>query len=100
MDKRERDLKSKQLTLSQRNGILQTLLQFKKGEKLQRNAIKTVAAKFEVSRLTVSKIWHIAENQFNEGKISADVTHRWGIIAPRCGAQRLLKAQRHSGKGR
>ena len=41
---------------------------------MQHGAINIVAADFEVSRLTVSKIWHIAKKQYSEGKISADVS--------------------------
>jgi len=47
-----RSSKSKQLTPNQRKGILEKLLQYKKGDKLQHGA----AANFEVSRLMVSKI--------------------------------------------
>ena len=73
VDMKRRSSKSKQLTLNQRNGILKKLLRYKKGEKLQHGAIHIVAADFEVSRLTVSKIWHIAKRQYSEGQISADV---------------------------
>ena len=74
VDMKRRSSKSKQLALNQRNGILQKLLRYKKVEKLQHGAINIVATDFEVSRLTVSKIWHIAKKQYSEGQISADVS--------------------------
>lgn len=80
-----RSSKSKQLTLNQRNGILQKLLQYKNGEKLQHGAINTVAAEFAVSRLTVSKIWYIAKKQYSEGQISADVSSK---KKKKCGRKR------------
>lgn len=69
-----RSHKSQQLTDEQRNGILQCLLQLKNGNNLRRGAINETAAKFDVSRLTVSNIWQRAKMQFRSGAISADVS--------------------------
>ena len=69
-----RTCKYKQLTVEERNGILQNLLQLRKGQKLKHGAINEVAADFDVTRLTVSKIWHAAQRQYNEGKVCADVS--------------------------
>ena len=57
IDLKGRSCKSKQLTLNQRDGIVQILWEYKKGEKLQHGAINIVAFDFEVSRLTVLKIY-------------------------------------------
>lgn len=73
---RKRRSKTQQLTLNQRNGILQRLLQYRKGDKLQHGAINVVAADFQVSRITVSKIWHIAKRQYSAGQKFADVSSR------------------------
>jgi hypothetical protein len=43
---------------------------------LSRGAINEVANKFEVSRLTISRIWQMAKKQYEEGKISADVSSK------------------------
>ena len=71
VDMKRRSSKSKQLTLNQCNGILQKLLRYKKGEKMQYGAINIVVADFEVSCLTVSKIWHIAKNVLVKLKLFA-----------------------------
>ena len=39
MDLQNRDVKSKQLTLEQRHGVLEQLLQMKKNQKLEHSAI-------------------------------------------------------------
>ena len=68
-----RDSKYKQLTKEQRQGILEKLLQQMKENKLKHGAINEVATAFQVSRLTVSRIWHAAQTQYRKGKICADV---------------------------
>lgn len=72
----KRDVKSKQLTYEQRTGILQFLLQHKNDSKLKRGIIGQAAMKFDVSRLTVTRIWNRAKEQYREGHISADVASR------------------------
>ena len=74
--KQQRSVKSQQLTNEERTGILQYLLQQKIGNKLSRGAINETAAKFDVSRLTVSKIWNSAKAQFQSGAICADVSSK------------------------
>lgn len=71
-----RDSKHKQLSNEQRNGILQHLLQLKKGNKLPKGAINETATVFDVSRLTVSKIWREAQKQYQSGLLSADVSSK------------------------
>ncbi|KAJ3641755.1 hypothetical protein Zmor_028234 [Zophobas morio] len=68
--------KYKQLTVEERNGILQDLLQLRKRQKLKHGAINEVAADFDVTRLTVFRIWHAAQRQYNEGKVCADVSSK------------------------
>jgi len=90
VDMKRRSSKSKQLALNQRNGILQKLLRYKKVEKLQHGAINIVATDFEVSRLTVSKIWHTAKKQYNEVQISADVLSN---KKKKCGRKRKVYSE-------
>ncbi|TBU00351.1 hypothetical protein CWI36_1667p0010, partial [Hamiltosporidium magnivora] len=59
-----RDSKYKQLTKEQRQGILEKLLQQMKENKLKHGAINEVSSAFQVSRLTVSRIWHAAQTQY------------------------------------
>lgn len=80
-----RDSKYKQLTTEQRHGILEKLLQHMKENKLKHGAINDVATAFQVSRLTVSRIWHTAQAQYREGKICADVSSK---KKKKCGRKR------------
>lgn len=70
------EAKSCQLTNEQRKNIFEQLLKRMKGKKLQHGAINEVAKDVGVTRLTVSKIWKMAQGQYNEGKISADVSSK------------------------
>lgn len=81
-----RHVKSKQLTNEQRQAILQQLLlSIENKEKLEHGAINKIAAAFHVSRLTVSRIWHIAQAQYREGKIYVDVSPK---KKEKCGRKR------------
>ncbi|TBU10221.1 hypothetical protein CWI38_1931p0010, partial [Hamiltosporidium tvaerminnensis] len=76
LNSEKRDSKYKQLTKEQRQGILEKLLQQMKENKLKCGAINEVSSAFQVSRLTVSRIWHAAQTQYRKGKICADVSSK------------------------
>ncbi|TBU10867.1 hypothetical protein CWI38_1503p0010, partial [Hamiltosporidium tvaerminnensis] len=65
----KRDSKYKQLTKEQRQGILKKLLQQMKENKLKYGAINEISSAFQVSRLTVNRIWQTAQTQYRKGKI-------------------------------
>ncbi|TBU04922.1 hypothetical protein CWI39_0741p0030, partial [Hamiltosporidium magnivora] len=64
-----KDLKYKHYTKEKRQGILEKLLQQMKDNNLKHGAINEVSFAFQVSRLTVSRIWHVAQTQYRKGKI-------------------------------
>ena len=68
--------KKKNLTNEQRQGVLHFLLERLNGEQLQLNAINDAAAKFDVSRLTISRIWKRARSSIDRGDVCIDVSSR------------------------
>lgn len=64
------------LTLQQRISIYHTLLEGSINGKLPKGILQETAARFSVSRLTISRIWHRGRNSIREGKICADVSSR------------------------
>jgi hypothetical protein len=73
----ERTTKTKNLSLEERKGILEALLlrtHNQKDRKLKRGAINEVASLFDCTRLSVSRVWHRAEEEYRSGKVCADVS--------------------------
>ena len=78
--------RTKNLTPTERNGILQELLRrTTNSRKLKWGAIKEVADIFGVTRLSVSRVWSRATEDYSEGKSCADVS---GRKKGRCGRKR------------
>ena len=88
-----REKPTSHLSNTQRQGILQHLLQFRKGNRLERGAIKNAAARRNVAPLTTSKIWGRAISQFEDGAEWADVS---SLKAGRCGRKRKDHSQQLS----
>ena len=81
------------LSDKQRQGIFQYLLQFRKGNRLERGAIKNAAAFCKVTPLTISRIWKRAISQFEDGAEYADVS---SLKADSCGRKRKDYSQQLS----
>lgn len=72
----KRDIKTKQLNDEQSTGITHFLLENKIGSKLKPGAIVQVARKFDVSRLTITRIWKRAKEQYRKANVCVNVASR------------------------
>lgn len=70
------EVRKANLTDDERNGVLQSLLSAEKEGKLPKGVIGAVAAKFNVHRHTISRIWTKAKADFKAGMKFADVRSR------------------------
>jgi hypothetical protein len=61
---------------SERDGVLQQLLQQSSGGKLKKGAIGEVAKKFAVCRQTIGRIWKRAKESMKSATVSIDVSSR------------------------
>lgn len=73
---RSTDNKAKQLTVAQRNGVLQFLLQRLEGTVLRRGAIVEAATYFSVSKVSIYRLWKTIKTQIGAGCMSIDVTSK------------------------
>jgi hypothetical protein len=61
------------MTLEERNGLLQFLLRRSKGDGLVRGAIRAASIEFGVSVRTISTLWKRARDSRESGAVSMDV---------------------------
>ena len=76
--------KRKQLTVQQRQAILQALIERSEDGILKRGSINAVAGQFNVSRLTVSNLWKRGKESIASGNQYMDISSR----KSRCGRKR------------
>lgn len=64
------------LTDSERQAVLQTLLKKANDLKLPKGTIESTATELKVSGATVSRIWNVAKRSYAKGEKAADVSSK------------------------
>ncbi|KAI3511819.1 hypothetical protein L1887_18977 [Cichorium endivia] len=74
--------KRQYISVVQRRAIYEALLQASDSGELERGAISTIAAHFSVSNRTVSRIWHQAKSQVDQG-LPVDLSSHLAMVVGR-----------------